>query len=358
MQDTTYVLTWNRIACDAIYYARTPFTIATRALAMVHTAMYDAWSVYTEGPEASTTPELRQKKPGEDCTYQNREEAYSFAAYRVLEHLFRNELPDTKKDMFADCMRDLGYNPGNTSENPDTPAGIGNLAARLVIECRTDDGANEENDYADTSGYESANEPPPKRPLNKVDHWQPRLGPGRTPQTFLTPHWGSVAPFALPSGSACRPKPPPPLDAPRFDKQREKIREISACLNDEQKMKAEFWSGMHDEKFDEDVSSGDSDYHTILPVQLCRFVQHLVMENEFQNRNAIRLFFAVTNAFLDTTIAVWDAKRHYDYARPESVIHELDDNLDFGSMGGPRSRYRSHARRRLVPVRVEQSTPC
>ena len=334
-QNLSHVLTWNRLACDAIEYTQTPITIAARALAMVHTAMYDAWTAFTAGPEASTTSGCRFKHPDKKCTWQNREEAYSFAAYRVLEHLFANNLPEEHKDLFTACMRDLGYDPENSSENPNTAAGMGNLAARLVIECRKGDGSNEENDYVDFTGYKPANKPPPKRPLNEVDRWQPRLGANRKPQEFLTPHWGVVTPFALNWGGQCRPAPPITCDSNAFNAQREEIKQLSACLDDSQKLKAEFWSGMHEEKYDASCAKKEDCHHTVLPVQCCRILQYIAEKNEFQNTNAIRLFFAVTNALFDTTIAVWDAKEHYDYARPESMIHELDDNTTFDAWGGP-----------------------
>jgi hypothetical protein len=42
-------LRWNRVACEAIYHTKTPPILAARALAMVHTAMYDAWASFNEG---------------------------------------------------------------------------------------------------------------------------------------------------------------------------------------------------------------------------------------------------------------------------------------------------------------------
>lgn len=39
---------WNRLACDAIHYNDLPPMVAARALAMLHTAMYDAWTNYND----------------------------------------------------------------------------------------------------------------------------------------------------------------------------------------------------------------------------------------------------------------------------------------------------------------------
>ena len=48
---------------------------------------------------------------------------------------------DTK--LFEDFMRELGLDPSNESLDPNTPEGIGNLAAKAVIEARKGDGANQ-----------------------------------------------------------------------------------------------------------------------------------------------------------------------------------------------------------------------
>lgn len=333
---TTHVLKWNRLACDAVYYAQMPTTVAARALAMVHTAMYDAWTVYTDGPEMSTTTGTRFKK-GASCTYQNREKAYSFAAFRVLESLFRDKLPAEHQEMFTDCMRSLKYNPNDDTLDPKKASGIGNLSAKLLIECRLGDGSNEANDYEDYTGYMPKNLPPPKRPLAHPGKWQPRrYDDGRKLQKFLTPHWGLVKPFALPDGSACRPEHEPhDAESDAFTKQLGRVKYLSACLDDYQKITAEFWSGRHEEKFDDVPVVADCGYWTVLPVQCCRIGQYLVEKNGFQNANAIKLFFALTNAVFDASIGAWDAKVCFDYCRPISVIHELDDNKEIDAWGGP-----------------------
>ncbi|HEV7863844.1 MAG TPA: phosphoesterase, partial [Acidimicrobiia bacterium] len=40
------VLRWNGVLLDAIRSTTTPPTIGSRALAIVHTCMYDAWAAY------------------------------------------------------------------------------------------------------------------------------------------------------------------------------------------------------------------------------------------------------------------------------------------------------------------------
>jgi hypothetical protein len=81
------VLGWNQQVLDTISATRTGPTIAARALAVVHTAIYDAWAAYD--PVAVGTRlggNLRQ--PTAERTLDNKNRAVSFAAYAALVDLF------------------------------------------------------------------------------------------------------------------------------------------------------------------------------------------------------------------------------------------------------------------------------
>jgi hypothetical protein len=97
-------------------------------------------------------------------------------------------------------MTAMGYNPDDISTDPATPAGVGNQAAAAVLAFRANDGSNQANGYADTSGYVPVNTPDT---VNGPFHWQPLRVPdgngGFNVQKFLTPHWRAVTPFALTS---------------------------------------------------------------------------------------------------------------------------------------------------------------
>ena len=60
-------LKWNQITLDAIQCTKTSPPLAARALAMVHTVMYDAWSVYNK-TAISTSTALYMKIPQKGCT--------------------------------------------------------------------------------------------------------------------------------------------------------------------------------------------------------------------------------------------------------------------------------------------------
>jgi hypothetical protein len=103
------VLAWNRQVLNAIVATRTGPTIAARALAVVHTAIYDAWATYDPVAVDSrgrlrANPQLRQ--PAAERTLDNKTKAVSFAAYAALVDLFPAQ---EQQDAFAAQMRQLGY---------------------------------------------------------------------------------------------------------------------------------------------------------------------------------------------------------------------------------------------------------
>jgi hypothetical protein len=161
----------------------------------VHTAVYDAWTPYTE--RAKPTAAAPRRRPESERTLDNKSEATSYAAYRTLVDLF-----PTQKASFDDLMMSLGFDPADTSTGKVSPSEIGNLAAQRVLEARRDDGSNQEHNYADTTNYEPVLNDP------NHNHWQPLCLPlDKNPctlQQFVAPHWGQVRPFALSSGSELR----------------------------------------------------------------------------------------------------------------------------------------------------------
>src|SRR5262249_25959245 len=194
------VLRWNQAISDSILATRATPPIASRAFAITHTCIFDAWTAYNEtatGTRLGTS--LRQEKA--ERTSANREKAISYAAYRALSDLF----PSQKPTLLDPLMESLGYDCRDTSTEVSTPSGIGNVAAQAVLDLRHHDGSNQLGDlhpgtYSDYTGYPPANR---TGMLNNPDHWQPLVTNG-VPQSWQVPHWGLVAPFALTSGAQLR----------------------------------------------------------------------------------------------------------------------------------------------------------
>src|SRR5947207_2436497 len=129
----TPVVTWNTttIQATATVLQQHP-TAGARALAIVHTCMYDAWTTY----DALARPTMANGIPKAVAqgSTANKAQAISYAAYRALLNLFPSQ-----STMLANQMQSLGYNPNNKSSDTTTPAGVGNVAANAVIAYRQND---------------------------------------------------------------------------------------------------------------------------------------------------------------------------------------------------------------------------
>lgn len=304
--DPTVVVRWNAAALAALSAAHAGPTVGARALAIVHTCMYDAWAAYQ--PNALGTrlgDTLRVQLPRSQA---NEAEAVSYAAYRALQDLF-----PAQSATFAALMTSLGYDPTDSTTDTTTPAGIGNVAARAVLDFRHQDGANQLGGYADTTGYVPVNDP---THINDPNRWQPLSVNGVT-QRFVTPQWGLVTPFALSSGSQFRPAAPEHYPAQGYHDQAVQLINFSAGLTDTQKVIAEFWADPP------------------APALWSRFAQFISQRDDHGLRDDITMFFALSNAWLDALIAVWDAKRAYDSVRPFTAVHFLFTGTQITAWGGP-----------------------
>src|SRR5215217_7848862 len=139
------VLVWNEEALESIRKLPPAPTVAARALAIVHTAIYDAWAAY-DPLAVGTRLGAGLRQPEAERTQANKDKAISYAAYTALVKLF-----PARQEVFAQQMTDLGYvTDGSDSSRAAT---VGSVAAQAVIDYRHSDGANQLNGYADTSGY-------------------------------------------------------------------------------------------------------------------------------------------------------------------------------------------------------------
>jgi hypothetical protein len=299
--NASVVLSWNDALLAAIPATRMPGPAPNRALAIVHTAVYDAWTPYTK--RARPTQSGPTRRPKSERTLDNKSEATSYAAYRTLLDLFPSQ-----KESFDGLMTFLGYDPADTSTRGLSPSAIGNLAAQRVLEARRDDGSNQDNNYADTTKY--------KPVLNDPNHWQPLCLPldqvGCTPQTFVTPHWGQVRPFGLSSGSELRNKVAGMLKAypdQHYVDQHSEVLKISAELDDRKKTIAEYWA--------------DGPGSVTPPGHWNVIAKYVSKRDSHDLDRDVKLFFVLNNAMMDCSIAAWDVKRYYDSIRPISAIRFL-----------------------------------
>jgi hypothetical protein len=206
--DHSVARTWNEVLLEAIRNDFARPTVHARNLYHVAAAMWDAWAAYD--PKAD--PVLHREKRAPGNLQAQREEAISYAAYRLLSWRFANS-PGAAETLqsFDDLMEWLGYDAGFTSTAGDSPAALGNRIAEAWIAHGLADGSNEQGAYANLY-YQPANRPllpvlPGNPNINDPNRWQPlaleyfidqagRLLPTGQPP-FLSPEWGIVTPFAL-----------------------------------------------------------------------------------------------------------------------------------------------------------------
>lgn len=317
-QPDSLVLQWNEVALEAVRRSTFGPPIVARALAIVHTCMYDAWAAYDPVARA-TRPGVRLRQPPHERKVRHRHEAVSFAAYRALVDLF-----PAQQALFDDLMAGLGYDPLDTSTDATTPARIGNLTCASVLQFRHADGSNQfgainsGTPYSDYTGYVPVNTP---TQINDPNRWQPiTFSDGRTP-SFLAPHWGLVKPFALRAVETLRPNPPALYPDERYVRQAEAVLQISARLTDRQKMISEYWA-------DGPASELPPGHWNLLAQVVARRDRLSLDEN-------VKLFFLLNNALFDASVAVWECKVFFDYVRPISAIRFLFAGQAVEAWGGP-----------------------
>jgi hypothetical protein len=358
------VVLWNEVMLAAIRNGRPRPTVTARSLYMVHQAIYDAWAAYdaTARP-VYLDPALR--RPPAEHTEANKAAAVSQAAYQMLMALF--PAYETNSHAFSTLLAMQGYPALEEAAGGTTPHSIGYQAAAAVLAGRAEDGSNAANDYADMV---SKTYPALYQPLNSADpaagnavgkpgfdpnHWQPLRVPtgvltdeygqpvadaavpeSFVDQTYLTPHWGAVTPFALASGDQFRPPAPPQFGSEEpyidglgqqmtndeaFRRQVGEIAALSAGLTDEQKVIAEYWA---------DGPRSET------PPGHWNAMAHGISERDTLSLDEdVKLYFALNGAVFDASIAAWDAKRAYDYVRPVSAIQNLYAGQTIEAWAGP-----------------------
>lgn len=308
-QNDNVILKWDEELLQAVRANPPAFgpTVTARAIAVLHTATYDAWAPYDAVANPTIRPSGWGRQASSQRTVANKNKAISFAAYRALMYLF----PSRQADYEAQ-MRELDYTLTDTS----AAAMVGNNAAQRVIDLRSRDGSNQAGGYADTTGYQ---------PVNTWDRvvdrwrWQPLCVPNPNPdvhncpggvvQKALTPQWGRITPFALNPYSPTAVPGPARLANGQYDPS--EVTELYAEtveLSDEEKVRAEYWA--------------DGPKSEFPPGHWAVFGQILSRRRGHTVDTDAKMFFALGNALLDASIAAWQQKYKYDFVRPVTAIRE------------------------------------
>jgi hypothetical protein len=273
------VTDWNNAALDAIRADRTAPPIASRSLAIVHVAIYDAVNGIARTHERYLVPSAVPASA-------SREAAATAAAHRTLVTLFPNHT-STFDALHAAILAGIPNGPQKTN-------GItwGEFVASQILAARGNDGSN-------------AIVQPPGGSGPGV--WVP------TPPAFLPyllPQWGFVMPFGMSSSSQFRPPGPPSLDSQQYAADYEEVKQLGAAMGstrtEDQTEIALFWA--------DGAGTETPPGHWNSIAQIIAAARGNTLEE-----NA-RLFALLNIAMADAAICSWDAKYTYHFWRPVTAI--------------------------------------
>jgi hypothetical protein len=124
------VLGWNRLALQAVRSAQLGPLLAARALAVLHTCMYNAWAAYDDAAR-QTAHGVAVRLPRLERSAASKAGAMSHAAHCLLLERF-----PAQAAAFDARMAGLGLDPAADGD-PLSPAGIGrSQAAAMLAFCR------------------------------------------------------------------------------------------------------------------------------------------------------------------------------------------------------------------------------
>jgi hypothetical protein len=106
-----------------------------------------------------------------------------------------------------------------------------------------------------------------------------------------------------------------------YRKEALEVLHLGARLNEREKVIAAYWA--------------DGPATETPPGHWCLFAQFVSRRDGHTLDRDVRLFFALTNALMDASIAVWEAKRFYDFARPVTAIRYLFGGQPVRAWAGP-----------------------
>jgi membrane-associated phospholipid phosphatase len=248
----------------------------TRALAIMHAAMYDAVASITHRDR----PYLFQLDADQSA---RPDAAADQAAHDVLVAMYPTMQGEIDQNLHDELV--------NVPTGAATQAGIrvGHLTAALMLAARADDGS-------------AATPPPFTVPAAAPGAYQ--LTPPNQPTPVFT-NWGSIEPFVLRSGDQFRPSPPPDLASGAWAQAIGEVQRLgqdtSTARTPEQTTVAAFWAPPIWTTWNE-IADG----------------QVLARHSDLQD--ATKLFASMDLSVADTVVAMYDAKYAYDLWRPITAI--------------------------------------
>jgi hypothetical protein len=299
---------WNAIALDASGRDHTPVSPgearefgeqfgpgrSSRALAIVHVAMFEAMNAVLGGYESyAGLPRVSKAT--------SLEAAVAQAAHDALVALFPSQSATFDEGLAESLDRVHGRKPRERG------VALGSDAAAAILAMRAGDGADHE------------------EPEYGVD-WLPSDAPGawrKDPISQLSvalgAHWGEVRPFALASPAEFRAPAPPDMTSDEYEAAYDEARAYGGdgvttltLRSDEQTHVGLFWAY-------------DGTPTLCAPPRLYNQIAlQIASQRGTKGIKLARLLALVNVAMADAGVAIWESKYHYEYWRPVTGIRESD----------------------------------
>jgi hypothetical protein len=290
------IIDWNNQLLQTIRTTSTNPPRASRAMAMVHTAVYDAVNSIDD-------THLPYHFNGNVSPATSREAAAAQAAHDVLTNLF----PAQSADFDALLATHLATVPGGLAKTDGIHTGSGAAAAILALRA---------NDHS--------NDSLPYTPSGRLGRWEP------TPPGFaaaLLPQWPTVTGWAITNGAQFRDSTgPPSLTDLEYARDFNEVKELGSATSStrtaDQTDIARFWA-------DGAGTATPPGHWNIVAQGVAQSLGNSLSENA-------RLFALLNIATADAACVAWDNKYAYDFWRPITAIQnaDLDGNPDTASDAG------------------------
>jgi len=310
---TDIVLRWNRIAVDTSgldHTAVTPGedrafghqlgpTRSSRAMAIVHIAMFDAINAamggyYESYATSKVAPPLTSVRV-----------AAAWAAHDALVALYPSHAPRLGQ-LLQEDLNGVVDGPWK-----DSAIAIGAESAAAILALRDGDGSTNNDPYifSDAPG-----------------RW--RVDPINPLQTPLGAHWAEVKPFVLNSASQFRCPAPPTMDSAEYTDAYNEVKELGGdgiitptTRTTEQSQIGIYWAY-------------DGTPSLCAPPRLYnQIARQIALERGVSGIELARLFALVNVSLADAGIAAWDSKYYYDFWRPICGIRESDPGTGLSGLG-------------------------
>lgn len=299
---------WNRIAIDASGLDHTPVAVgevrnfgeqlgpgrASRAIAIVHIAIFDAANAIIGGYQSYT-----KLPPAPAGTSLNA--AIAQAAHDTLVALF----PSQSNRFNRFLANDLSQITDSTSKSDGIR--LGQRAAERILAMRNEDGSNYKELQMDSEFH----------PSNKSGKW--RQDPISLVPIALGAKWGHVKPFVLKSVVQFRVPPPPAMNSLRY----------AAAFNEVKRLGGD---GIQTptERSEDQTFAGiywayDGTPSLCAPPRLYNQITLTIADHRGSTTIELARLLALVNvAMADAGIAIWKSKYRYQFWRPVTGIRESD----------------------------------